>query len=221
MLSDTLRTVALAAAAVTAEHHLDAMARDATLQPFADFGGAFVDDPRHVSALDEAALTFMGRELTRLERVELWPAYAASIHAKTSAPRNYGETQLRPPPVVCPLDHALDLDATGQCRGCVDHQRHPLQPSAEVRADLEALSAPCMVPPAPPLLDRVVLALLTRYPGVEVKPVILGPEHGRGMWLVTVYVERDGSRGWRRCADASGTTYELAVEDLALITGVR
>lgn len=220
MLSDALRTVALAAAAVTAEHYLDSMAHDGSLEPFTDFEGAGVDDDAHIDEIDTAAQTFLGRALTREERVELWPAYAASVHAKTSAPRNYAE-QLRPPPVVCPLDHALDLDATGQCRGCVDHQRHPLQPSAEVRADLEALSAPCMVPPAPPLLDRVVLALLTRYPGVEVKPVVLGPEHGRGMWLVTVYVERDGARGWRRCVDGSGITYELAVKDLATMTGVR
>ncbi len=216
MLSDALRTVALAAAAVTAEHYLDSMAHDATLQPFTDFEGAGVDDDAHIDEIDTAAQTFLGRALTRDERVELWHVYAASLHAKTSAPRNYGETQLRPPPIVCPDDQAL-ASTDGDCRGCTA----AVEPSAEVRADLEALSRPCLAPPALPLLDRVVLALIARYPGVEVKPVVIAPEHNRGWWLVTIYVEREPSRGWRRCVDGSGITYELAVKDLATMTGVR
>ena len=126
---------------------------------------------------------------------------------------------MRPPAM---LDHALDCDARGECRICAA-ARHEPTPSPEVAADLAALTRPCVVPPPAPLLDRVVLAMLTRYPGVEVKAVVVvGPEDtGRSETLVTLYVERDAGRQWRRCIDAAGATYELAVEDLATLAGVQ
>ena len=125
---------------------------------------------------------------------------------------------MRPPAM---LDHALDCDARGECRICAA-ARHDSAPSPEVAADLAALTRPCVVPPPAPLLDRVVSTLAARYPGAEVHPVIVYPEEtGRSETLVTVYVERDGGRGWKRCADAQGATLDLAVEDLARLLGVR
>jgi hypothetical protein len=117
--------------------------------------------------------------------------------------------------------HALDADARGECRICAAAHHEPT-PSPEVAADLAALTRPCVVPPPAPLLDRIVSTLGVRFSGAEVHTVIIYPEEtGRPETLVTVYVERDGGRGWRRCADASGATLDLAVEDLARLVGVQ
>jgi hypothetical protein len=129
---------------------------------------------------------------------------------------------MRPPPFEDAHPHALHIGPEGQCLACEMDRSGIVSPSPEVAADLAALTRPCVVPPPAPLLDRIVSTLHARFHGAEVHTVIIYPEEtGRPETLLTVYVERDGGRGWKRCADASGATLDLAVEDLARLVGVQ